>query len=79
MGCVARAKRALEGTAGVEAVTFDPESVRFFVTVTRRFQLRSAASQVRRAGEHHDRPLGVRHGPPWILRVVEGVTEKAER
>jgi hypothetical protein len=70
MGCVARATRSLEGTAGVEQVTFLRESEQFRVTVTPRFRLREAASHVQRAGELHDRQNGVRRGPPWVLRLA---------
>ena len=75
MGCVARATRALEGTAGVEEVTFAQESERFAVSVTPTFRLRSAAVNVRRAGHLHDQQLGIRHGRPWVLRVAEPGTE----
>ena len=75
MGCVARATRALEGTVGVEKVTFDSESERFLATVTPRFRIRSAAEGVRRAGKLHDRQNGIHHGPPWVLRVAEGAGE----
>lgn len=78
MGCVARAKRALEGTAGVEKVTFDPESEHFLLSVTPRFRRRSAAAHVSSAGKLHDRQNGIRHGPPWTLRVAEGRFEKSK-
>ena len=71
MGCVARATRALEGTNGVEQVTFDRESERFSVSVTPKFRLRSAAARVRQAGRTHDRQLGARRGRPWVLRIFE--------
>ena len=71
MGCVARATRALEGTDGVEQVTFDRETERFALTVTSRFRLRFAAAHIRQAGKVHDRQLGIHHGRPWVLRDAE--------
>ena len=79
MGCVARATRALEGTAGVEQVTFVRESECFLLSVTSRFRLRSAAAHVRQAGKLHDRQNGIRHGSPWTLRIAETVSEEHER
>ena len=71
MGCVSRATRALEGTDGVEQVTFDRETERFSLTVTPKFRLGSAAAHVRQAGKVHDRQLGIHPGRPWVLRDAE--------
>lgn len=70
MGCVARAQRALEGTAGVQHVTFEPESERFLVTVSDGFRFNRATTRVRRAGEEHARQLKQR-GSPWVLRRLQ--------
>ena len=70
MGCVARAQRALAGTAGVQHVTFEPERERFLVTVGQGFRFKQAATHVRRAGVEHARQLSLR-GSPWVLRRLQ--------